>query len=324
MSTLDDLLGKKQSRNLQIKEEDRRRRQDAILRGQLRQLFTEAAQFDGCRLELQLGHAPTDQEVDRHWAATFLKLGQALVDAGWDKRLGELESGPDVDLAITIELLKLACAGQGEELARRLSQLAGQRLILGAEDHEIQTETDLLRLFVEKGVEVRHVQVRDCLRRLCDELLGGEPKSSPFSRHIRPESHVIPTLPTAPVTPAPGIAGPAEVSQPEKGTQSADAVEEIATPAKSPQDGPVPPDGFRLSGRLCDGLSVYEYRLLESLWGKEARLLQDVIDHVYGHDADNKDQAVMSLVKRVRNKLLQAQIPAEITSKSGYLVLKSI
>src|SRR5262249_26338995 len=86
-------------------------------------------------------------------------------------------------------------------------------------------------------------------------------------------------------------------------------------------DGPVPPDGFSLGGVLFDGFSYLEARLLEYLWGKAAVPIQEVIEHVYGHDADNKDGALKSLVKHLSTKLTHKSCPMEVRQKSGHLIL---
>jgi hypothetical protein len=88
------------------------------------------------------------------------------------------------------------------------------------------------------------------------------------------------------------------------------------------EDGPVPPDRFRLGDLEIEGLTRLEWRLLEYLWGKPAATIQDVMDHVYGDDHDQTDDAIKAVVKRLNNKLLEKRFPAEVALTNGYYSIK--
>jgi hypothetical protein len=89
-----------------------------------------------------------------------------------------------------------------------------------------------------------------------------------------------------------------------------------ARPPKA--DGPVPPDRFRLGDIECEGLTGLEWRLLDGLWGKPAKLIQDVMDRVYGDNHAQTDGAIKAVVKRLNKKLLKKGVPAEVVFKNGY------
>jgi hypothetical protein len=90
-------------------------------------------------------------------------------------------------------------------------------------------------------------------------------------------------------------------------------------PVGAARDGPVPPDQFRLGGQTNGPFSVLEMRLLKYLWRRDAVLFQHAMEYVYGHDADDKDVALRSLVKHVNAKLKNS--PNAIHYKNGYLYL---
>src|SRR5262245_60909854 len=81
---------------------------------------------------------------------------------------------------------------------------------------------------------------------------------------------------------------------------------------QEPHDGPLPYEKFRLKGKEHGGFSVLEWRLLESLWGQVGVSVQDVLDHVYGHDSDQSDTALDSLKKRLNRKLRTMPCPAKV------------
>jgi hypothetical protein len=87
-------------------------------------------------------------------------------------------------------------------------------------------------------------------------------------------------------------------------------------------DGPVPPDKLRFRGQLYDGFVALEYRLLRCLWGKESVEVLDAIEAVYGADANSKEKAFSSLVKRVRERCLNHGGFWEIHSTAGHIWLE--
>lgn len=85
-------------------------------------------------------------------------------------------------------------------------------------------------------------------------------------------------------------------------------------------DGSVPPNRFRFDNILHE-FPPLEWRLLCLLWDQETVTHQEAIDHLYGHDAEDKDDAYKSVAKRLRCRLLDKNLPIEITMKSGYISL---
>jgi hypothetical protein len=85
-------------------------------------------------------------------------------------------------------------------------------------------------------------------------------------------------------------------------------------------DGPVPPDGFHLD-KLYDGFTPLEWRLMAYLWTKKAIEEDDVLEAVYGHDHDDKDDALRSVVKRINKKLRQKGFPGRVVSRNGHLAI---
>jgi hypothetical protein len=96
----------------------------------------------------------------------------------------------------------------------------------------------------------------------------------------------------------------------------------IASQAPTPpQDGPVPPDRFRLNNKLYHGFSPLEWKLLRRLWGKSAVSISKLMDYLYGHDHGDKDEAFRALKKRLSRKLLEQGFPGEIVTSGGFLGL---
>jgi hypothetical protein len=89
-----------------------------------------------------------------------------------------------------------------------------------------------------------------------------------------------------------------------------------------PQDGPVPPDKVRLNNKLYHGFSPLEWRLLWRLWDRNAVSIAKLMDHLYGHDHGDKDQAFQAVKKRLSRKFLDQEFPGEIVAKAGFLTLE--
>jgi hypothetical protein len=93
-------------------------------------------------------------------------------------------------------------------------------------------------------------------------------------------------------------------------------------------DGPVDPDGFRLDGKTYEGFSNLPYRLLCFLWDNEKAKpkagvsIDKVMDHLYGPEAGDRDQALHNVTNRLRVELEKASCPAEVRKRSGCLKLE--
>ena len=96
---------------------------------------------------------------------------------------------------------------------------------------------------------------------------------------------------------------------------------EAATTSAPDTDGPLPPNEFRLKGKSCR-LAALEWRLVRCLWRKPAVPLDEVLDFVYGHDQDDKDDALRSVGKRLKRRLHKKEIPVEVISTNGYMALR--
>jgi hypothetical protein len=89
-------------------------------------------------------------------------------------------------------------------------------------------------------------------------------------------------------------------------------------------DGPVPPDKLRIGPDEYDGFTRLEWRLLEFLWGKPAVLFQDVMDHIYGENHYQTDEALEGVIKRLNIKLTDKRAPVLIDPKNGYIRIKKV
>lgn len=89
------------------------------------------------------------------------------------------------------------------------------------------------------------------------------------------------------------------------------------------RDGPVEPLDFRLGGTLYEGFRPLEWMLLKCLWEKKrhSATVQDAIEKVYGVNAEGKDKAIVSVLKRLNRKLFGESAPASVRQKAGHLLL---
>jgi hypothetical protein len=97
-----------------------------------------------------------------------------------------------------------------------------------------------------------------------------------------------------------------------------------------PAEGPNPPDSFCYGENEVEGLSLYQWRLLQALWGegqpREAVPEADVIRHVYQGKGKSSDthRALMELRRRTQRCLEAKNISLSIELDNGYLSLLPI
>jgi hypothetical protein len=103
-------------------------------------------------------------------------------------------------------------------------------------------------------------------------------------------------------------------------TNRADAANERTLTESS--DGTSPPDNIRLREKTYTGLRPLEWKLVDFIWNKGAVRVGAAIECLYGHDADGKENAFNSVVKRVRNFFLSKSFPGEIRVKGGFVELQ--
>lgn len=92
-------------------------------------------------------------------------------------------------------------------------------------------------------------------------------------------------------------------------------------PADKRSDGPVPPDKLRHEGKLYEDFTCLEWRVLQSLWGQDSVEIESLLDKVYGHNHDDKDTALKSLLKRLNRKLRKQAFPATVKPRNGSFFL---
>jgi hypothetical protein len=90
------------------------------------------------------------------------------------------------------------------------------------------------------------------------------------------------------------------------------------------RDRLIAPDRVRLSGVEYDGLSSLEWRLIKVLLrtAKRAVSIQTAMEFVYGHNADNKDEALRQLVKNLNKRLAEHGCPVSIRFKQPFIYLE--
>lgn len=76
-----------------------------------------------------------------------------------------------------------------------------------------------------------------------------------------------------------------------------------------------------MGGKDYVGLSGQRWRLIRCLWGRGAVEIDAVIEEIWGHDFDDADKAIDSLVKHTRRWLREAGCPLGIRTKAGYAQL---
>lgn len=90
----------------------------------------------------------------------------------------------------------------------------------------------------------------------------------------------------------------------------------------TPGDGPIRPGKFRFRNRIYDGLPRLEWRLLACLWGRETVSAEEAIEHLYGHDAENKEEALKHAKNRLNKKLTEQGFPGSVHFRAGHVILE--
>jgi hypothetical protein len=93
--------------------------------------------------------------------------------------------------------------------------------------------------------------------------------------------------------------------------------------ADDERDKVIPPSSARLGGQVFDGFTRNEWRLLEAIVNKTGVEVDDVIEHVYGHDADNKGKALTQVIKRLNKKLLDKLCQFIVGEENGFVAIRS-
>jgi hypothetical protein len=93
-------------------------------------------------------------------------------------------------------------------------------------------------------------------------------------------------------------------------------------------DGPFPPDGFRYEGiTVRFKRAARQYQLVSSLWTEPlfaSRLIQEVIDEVYGDENDTSEAAFRQLCSDTRRKLETANCPITIETLNGSIQFRRL
>ncbi len=88
------------------------------------------------------------------------------------------------------------------------------------------------------------------------------------------------------------------------------------------RDKVIPPSSARLGGQVYDGFTRNEWRLLEAIVNKPGVKVDDVIEYVYGHDADNKEEALTQAIKRLNKKLSDNHCPLIVSEENGFVAIR--
>ena len=96
-------------------------------------------------------------------------------------------------------------------------------------------------------------------------------------------------------------------------------------PVASPKaDGPVPPEHFRLGRQPYGPLTRLEQRLLACLYLKDALEVGEVLEALYGHDHEQDQDALRSVVRRLNQKLHKQSFPGRVVLRKGYVALQLV
>lgn len=86
-------------------------------------------------------------------------------------------------------------------------------------------------------------------------------------------------------------------------------------------DGVYPPSHIRLKGTNYDGLSGKRWQLVECLWGRKSMPVTDVIEAVWGADADPTGGALTSLCKHLNAWFRKESCPLAVQTRKGHVRL---
>lgn len=107
-----------------------------------------------------------------------------------------------------------------------------------------------------------------------------------------------------------------------KRARESKVITELATgPAKTPEDGPRPPDLFYWKGN-AEHLPTLVWRMLDILWGKDSIPEDEVAEHVWGKGVDATDSQLKSTLHDLNTVLLKMDLPWGYGRLKGYFVKK--
>ncbi len=84
-------------------------------------------------------------------------------------------------------------------------------------------------------------------------------------------------------------------------------------------DGPAPPNIFRWKGKE-HSVPPLQWRLLQFLWDRKNPKVQDVIDSVWGHDSNKKDNDLSVALSRLNSRLATLNVSWAYSRKAGHCV----
>jgi DNA-binding response OmpR family regulator len=90
------------------------------------------------------------------------------------------------------------------------------------------------------------------------------------------------------------------------------------------EDRVIAPDRVRLGGKVYSDLSSREWRLLQYLLRARGHASEftEVVDYVYGNDADDKDEALRQLTKNLNKKLTDQGCPLCVRFRQPHVYLR--
>lgn len=93
---------------------------------------------------------------------------------------------------------------------------------------------------------------------------------------------------------------------------------------EKPDDGKdrvIPPSSVRIDGKVYRDFGKKQWQLLEAIINKPSVESGIVIEHVYGHDADDRENALTQLIKRVNQKLVKQDCPYTVSEENEFVSL---
>ena len=77
------------------------------------------------------------------------------------------------------------------------------------------------------------------------------------------------------------------------------------------RDKVVPPNSVRMAGKVYTDLTTLEWRLMDALLSHPDRSVEagEVIEKLYGHDAERKEESLTQVMKRLSKKLDEQKCP---------------
>ncbi len=92
------------------------------------------------------------------------------------------------------------------------------------------------------------------------------------------------------------------------------------------RDKVIPPGGCRIDGQEYGGLTRQEWLLMEVVLASRSAgvggvKVGDVIEHMWGHDAEDKENALKQAIKRLNEKLTKQNCPLLVSQENGFVAL---